>query len=200
MDLAGRREQMNEREGVSTQISAVPWWLMLITGIASVVLGVFLIIAPVQTIVTLVQVLGIYWLVTGVFSIVSIIVNRSHWVWKLFSGVLSIIAGIFIVQLPLWMQWTALTLFIALIFVAASMGIIAGGAFLIWAFIERNWGVGILAALSIVLGIVLFISPYIALAILPFVLGGLAILGGIGAIVSSFSLRKAPAMQAHPAS
>jgi uncharacterized membrane protein HdeD (DUF308 family) len=187
---------MNEMEGTRTQIPTVPWWLMLITGVAAVLLGFFLIFAPARTVVALVQFLGIYWLITGVFSLVSIIVNRSNWVWKLFSGVLSIAAGIFIVQLPLWAQWTALTLLTSLIFVAAGAGIIAGGVFLVLAFIERNWGVGILAALSIILGIVLFLNPLIAVAALPFVLGGLAILGGIGAIASAFSNRKEPAVQA----
>src|SRR5918992_3373671 len=84
---------MNEMEGVRAQIPTVPWWLMLITGIAPVVLGIFLIIAPVQTVVALVQFLGAYWLITGVFSIVSIIIDRSNWVWKLFSGILGIAAG-----------------------------------------------------------------------------------------------------------
>jgi uncharacterized membrane protein HdeD (DUF308 family) len=84
---------MSEVEGVRTQIPRAPWWLMLITGVAVVVLGIFLIIAPAQTLVTLVQILGIYWLITGLFSLVSLIVDRSHWVWKLFSGILGIVAG-----------------------------------------------------------------------------------------------------------
>jgi uncharacterized membrane protein HdeD (DUF308 family) len=193
MDLAGRREQMNEREGVRTRLSAVPWWLMLITGIAAVILGFFLMIAPAQTVVALVQFVAIYWLITGIFSIVSLVVNRSHWVWKLFSGVLGIIAGLLIMQHPLWSSVIVPTL---LIMVSGSMGVIVGIILLVGAFVDRSWGVGILAALSIVLVIVLFLSPFIALEILPFVLGGLAILGGIAAIVSSFSNRKEPAIPA----
>jgi uncharacterized membrane protein HdeD (DUF308 family) len=180
-------------EGVRTRISAIPWWLMLITGVAAVLLGLFLIIAPAQTVVVLVQFVGIYWLITGIFSIVSIIVDRSHWVWKLFSGVLGIVAGLFIIQHPLWSAAIVPT---TVVVIAASMGVIVGIMLLVWAFVERSWGVGILAVLSIILGIVLFLSPFIAAAALPYVVGGLAILGGIAAIVSSFSNRKEPAVQA----
>jgi uncharacterized membrane protein HdeD (DUF308 family) len=187
---------MSEVEGTRTQMPMVPWWLMLVTGVAAVLLGIFLIMAPVRTTVTLVQFLGIYWLITGVFSLVSIIVDRSHWVWKLFSGILGIAAGVFIVQLPLWSAWSAVVLLTTLLFVAAGAGIIVGILLLAMAFIERSWGVGILAVLSIIFGIVLFLNPLIAAAALPFVLGGLAIMGGIAAIVSSFSSRKEPAIAA----
>jgi uncharacterized membrane protein HdeD (DUF308 family) len=187
---------MSEVEGTRTQILRGPWWLMLITGIAAVVLGIFLIMAPVRTTVALVQILGIYWLITGVFSLVSIIVDRSNWVWKLFSGVLSIVAGIFIMLLPLWVTEGAVIFLTSLLFVAAGVGILGGSALLIVAFFEKNWGVGILAVLGIIFGIVMFLNPLIAAVTLRLALGGLVILGGIAAIVSSFSNRKRPAMAA----
>jgi uncharacterized membrane protein HdeD (DUF308 family) len=187
---------MSEVEGTRTQILRGPWWLMLITGIAAVVLGIFLIMAPVRTTVALVQILGIYWLITGVFSLVSIIVDRSNWVWKLFSGILSIVAGIFIMLLPLWVTEGAVIFLTSLLFVAAGVGILGGSALLIVAFFEKNWGVGILAVLGIIFGIVMFLNPLIAAVALRLALGGLAILGGIAAIVSPFSNRKRPAMAA----
>jgi uncharacterized membrane protein HdeD (DUF308 family) len=187
---------MNEMEGVRAQIPTVPWWLMLITGIAAVVLGIFLIIAPVQTVVALVQFLGVYWPITGVSSIVSIIIDRSNWVWKLFSGILGIAAGVFIVLLQLWITVGAVILLTSLLFVAAGAGILVGSALLIMAFFERSWGVGVLAVLSIIFGIIMFLNPLIAAVTLRLVLGGLTILGGIAAIVSSFSSRKEPAIQA----
>jgi uncharacterized membrane protein HdeD (DUF308 family) len=187
---------MSEVEGTRTQITRVPWWLMLITGVAAVLLGIFLIMAPVRTTVALVQILGIYWLITGLFSLVSIIVDRSNWVWKLFSGILSILAGLFIVLLPLWITESVVILLTSLLFVAAGAGILGGGALLIVAFFERSWGVGILAVLSIIFGIVMFLNPLIAAVALRLALGGLVILGGIAAIVSSFSSRKRPAMAA----
>jgi uncharacterized membrane protein HdeD (DUF308 family) len=181
------KNRVNEMEGIRTQIPTVPWWLMLITGVAAVLLGFFLIIAPAQTLVALVQFVGIYWLITGVFSIVSIVVDRSHWVWKLFSGVMGIVAGLFIIQHPLWSAAIVPT---TVIVIAGAVGVIVGIMLLVWAFVERSWGVGILAVLSLILSIILFLSPFIAVAALPFVLGGLAILGGAGAIASAFYKRE----------
>jgi uncharacterized membrane protein HdeD (DUF308 family) len=184
---------VNEMESVRTQILRGPWWLMLITGIAAVVLGIFLILAPVRTTVALVQILGIYWLITGVFSLVSLIVNRANWAWKLFTGILSIAAGVFILLLPLSFTGTLLA---SLLFTAAAAGILAGSALLVVAFFERSWGVGILAVLSIIFGILMFLNPLITAVALRFALGGLVILGGIAVIVSSFSNRKEPAIPA----
>jgi uncharacterized membrane protein HdeD (DUF308 family) len=143
-----------------------------------------------------VQFLGVYWLITGVFSIVSIIIDRSNWVWKLFSGILGIAAGVFIALLPLWITVGAVILLTSLLLVAAGAGILVGSALLIMAFFERSWGVGVLAVLSIIFGIIMFLNPLIAAVTLRLVLGGLTILGGIAAIVSSFSSRKEPAIQA----
>jgi uncharacterized membrane protein HdeD (DUF308 family) len=64
------------------------------------------------------------------------------------------------------------------------------------AFFERSWGVGILAVLSIIFGILMFLNPLITAVALRFALGGLVILGGIAVIVSSFSNRKEPAIPA----
>jgi uncharacterized membrane protein HdeD (DUF308 family) len=169
---------------------------MLITGVATVVLGIFLIFAPAETVVTLVQILGIYWLITGGFSLVSLIVDRSHWVWKLITGILGIVVGLFLLLLPLWGIGISAIFLTTFILIAAGMGITVGCTLLIWAIIERRWGVGVLAVLSIIFGIILFLNPLIVVAALPFVFGGLAILGGIAAMVSSFSNRKEPAIQA----
>jgi uncharacterized membrane protein HdeD (DUF308 family) len=187
---------VSEAGSTRTLTPRAPWWLMLITGIAVVVLGIFLIFAPAETVVALVQILGIYWLITGVFSLVSLIVDRSHWVWKLFSGILGIVAGLFLLLLPLWGVGISVILLTSLLFIAASMAIIVGFIHLILAFIEKSWGIGILAVLSIIFGIILFLNPLIVVAALPFVFGALAILGGIAAMVSSFSNRKKPAMAA----
>jgi uncharacterized membrane protein HdeD (DUF308 family) len=196
---------MREVEGARIQVSTVPWWLLLITGVAAVVLGILLIMAPLmlpfQNTGALMQFVGIYWLVTGVFFTVSIIVERSHWVWRLFSGILSTAAGVFLsiaaaLLLVVGPFWGAFVFSTTLIVAAAVMGMVVGILLFFLVFIERSWGVGMLAVLSIILSVFLFLSPFISMVALPFVAGGLAILGGIAAIVSSFSNRKESAIPA----
>jgi uncharacterized membrane protein HdeD (DUF308 family) len=170
----------------STDARIVPWWLVLLQGIAALIIGVLLLMSPGSTTLILIQLLGIYWFVSGIFGIVSIFIDSSMWGWKLFAGILGIIAGILIIQNPLW---STLLVPATLIIIFGIEGIIIGIVNLIQAFQGGGWGIGILGVVSIIFGIVLLGNVLISAALLPFVLGGLAIIGGIVAIIMAFRLR-----------
>ena len=72
------------------------WWLVLLQGIALLILGFLLLAAPQLTTLSLIVFLGIYWLVSGIFSIVEIFAGdkSTHWGWLLLYGVLGILAGL----------------------------------------------------------------------------------------------------------
>jgi len=57
----------------------IPWWIVLLEGIISIILGLFIIFEPVATTITLVQILGIFWFLGGVFTILSLLVDRGIW-------------------------------------------------------------------------------------------------------------------------
>ena len=177
---------MANASAVEAQKSMVPWWLVLIEGIAAIIIGILLFLRPAATTIILIQFLGIYWLITGIFSIISLIWDRSAWGWKLFSGILGILAGILIIQNPLW---STLLVPVTLALVLGGIGIVIGILQLVDAFRGGGWGVGILGGISILLGILLIARPVIAGLTLPWVLGGLLIFGGILAIVAAFGLR-----------
>src|ERR671933_729196 len=128
----------------------IPWWLILLEGIAAVIIGIFLLTAPGITLLFLVQVTGFFWLIGGVLRTVSIFVDSSLWGWKLVGGVIGILAGIVVLQHPLW---STLLLPAVLVIILGVEGIILGGASLVTAFRGGGWGTGLLGALSIVLGI-----------------------------------------------
>lgn len=174
-----------------TEGITVPWWLVLLEGIAAVIIGIFLLTSPGITLFALVQVTGFFWLIGGIFRIVSIFVDSSSWGWKLLGGVIGILAGLVILQHPLW---STLLLPAVYVVILGIQGIILGGASLVMAFRGGGWGTGVLGALSILLGIVLLLNPlFIGIAVLPFVLGAFALLGGILAIVAAFMMRKGSA-------
>ncbi len=166
--------------------SSLPWWLVLLEGIAILIIGVLLLIAPVRTSALIVWVLGFYWFIGGIFQIVSIFIDSTRWGWKLFVGILGIIAGIIIIQHPLWSTFLVGT---TLVIVLGIEGIIIGIARLIQAFQGDGWGAGILGVLSILLGILLLANVWVATAVLPLVLAIFAIIGGIIAIIVAFRLR-----------
>lgn len=60
------------------------WWVFLLQGIAAILLGFMLLTAPAATLVTLVTILGFYWIVSGVLYLVQMFVDRSvPWIWSL---------------------------------------------------------------------------------------------------------------------
>lgn len=163
-----------------------PWWTVLIQGIFSIIIGLLLLTSPGATTLVIVQFIGIYWLVTGIFSLVGIFMDKSMWGWKLLSGVVGILAGLSIMQHPLWSTFMLPTVLV--IFLGVD-GLIIGVVGLIAAFKGGGWAVGILGGLSLLFGLFLLGSPLIAALALPWVYGVLGLAGGISAIFVAFRQR-----------
>jgi uncharacterized membrane protein HdeD (DUF308 family) len=125
------------------------WWLFLLQGIATLILGGLLIISPGMTTAVLVQFLGAYWLVSGIFSIIGIFVGdrEIHWGWFLLNGVLGILAGISVLNHPLL---STIMLPTMLVYLIAIEGIIMGIVSLINAFKGGGWGAGVWGVVSII--------------------------------------------------
>jgi len=165
-----------------------PWWAVLIQGIFSIIIGILLLTNPGATTLVIVQFIGIYWLVTGIFSLVGIFVDKSMWGWKLLSGVIGILAGLSIMQHPLWSTFMLPTVLV--IFLGVD-GLIIGAVGLFAAFKGGGWAAGILGGLSLLFGLFLLGSPLIAALALPWVYGVLGLAGGISAIFVAFRQRNA---------
>ncbi len=169
-----------------------PWWLILLNGIAAIIIGLLLLASPKETVVLLMRLLGLYWIISGLFGIVSIFVDSTAWGWRLFIGILGIFAGWVVLDNPLWSAVLVPTTFVWLL---GLQGIIIGIISLIEAFRGAGWGAGILGAISIILGAVLlgnaFSAPVVTAMIVAWVGGIFAIVGGIAAIIMSFRVRKA---------
>jgi uncharacterized membrane protein HdeD (DUF308 family) len=164
----------------------VPWWVVLIEGIAAIILGILLLISPASTMIVIIQFLGIYWFITGIIDIVRIFIDRTAWGWKLFSGIIGILAGLAIIQYPLWATLLVPT---TLVWLFGFFGIIIGVIGIIQAFQGAGWGAGILGVLSILFGILLLSNAFVAALTTPFIFGILGIVGGIAAIVMAFRLK-----------
>ncbi len=170
----------------SMEDTTTPWWLVLLEGIFAAIFGLLLLIAPGATLIFLVQVLGFYLLIGGIFRLVSIFLDTSLWGWKLVGGIIGIIAGIVVLQHPLWSAIVVPVWIVSLVgFLAIAQGILG----VILAFQGGGWGAGILGVLGFIFGFILVANPFIGVVALPFVLGGFMLVGGIGAIVASFRLR-----------
>src|SRR2546427_2658972 len=118
-----------------------PWWIVLVEGIFALIFGILLITAPGSTSLFLVTVLGFYWLIRGIFSIIEIFIPNTgtHWGWLLFMGILGIIAGMVVLRHPVYV--TALVLSLVILILAID-GLIMGIIGLVRAFTVQ---VGVLA-------------------------------------------------------
>ena len=181
---------MASKTAIAVETAGIPWWIVLVEGICALIFGIFLISAPGSTSVFLVTVLGFYWLIRGIFSIIEIFLpNRgTHWGWLLFMGILGILAGMVVLRHPIYA--TALVGTFLIVFLAVD-GLIMGILGLIRAFTGAGWGPGILGILTIIIAIFLFANLYGAIVALPIVIGAFLIVGGIVAIFFSFRIRSA---------
>src|SRR6478672_2651541 len=166
----------------------LPWWLGLVQGVALLVLGALCLSAPGATIVVLVQLTGLYWLITGILGLIGLISDRSGWLWKAFAGVIGILAGIAIVGHPLWSSILVPT---TLVIVIGIFGIVNGILVMIQSWGVRRWSGVILGLVGALLGLVLVANPLIGAATLPFVLGLFAIIGGVMSIAMAWFERRA---------
>lgn len=170
------------------QKRAMPWWVTLIQGVALLIIGLLLLTNPGATSVFIVQVIALYWLITGIIQLISIFIDHTAWGWKLFAGIIGIWAGLYLLQHPIG---GALAFGFAVIVVVGIQGIILGIVGLIEAFRGAGWGAGILGVISIILGVILLANTAIGVATLPWVLGIFAIVGGIAAMIAAFRFRSA---------
>src|SRR5258708_20964030 len=121
------------------------WWIFLLQGIAGIVLGLMLITQPEATMVALTTVLGFYWLIMGVLALVQVFVDRSTpWIWSLLTGIVGILAGLFVLRHPLI---AALTVPTVLVIILGIQGLVMGVLELIGGF--KGGGIG-----SVLFGVV----------------------------------------------
>jgi uncharacterized membrane protein HdeD (DUF308 family) len=167
--------------------AGIPWWLILLQGIAALVLGFLLLTDPEITTVVLVQFLGVYWFIDGIFMLVGIFINRTGWGWKLFGGIVGILAGLIILRHPLWAALFVPTTVAVLIGIA---GILMGVAQLVAAVRGGGFGVGLLGAPSALFGLLILFNPFGVALSLPFVFGILGIVVGILTILGTLQAQR----------
>jgi uncharacterized membrane protein HdeD (DUF308 family) len=165
-----------------------PWWLLLLQGLIALILGIFLLAYPLQTLMVMIVFLGAYWFVSGIFTLVSLGVDKEHMGMKIVLGFLGIILGLLILAYPFYSTFIVPFVFVIMIGVLA---LIYGFIALIGGFTGRGWGIGLLGLLSIIFGILILANPYAATIAVPFVFGIFGVIFGFIAIIGSFMLRSA---------
>ncbi|MDQ0600614.1 uncharacterized membrane protein HdeD (DUF308 family) [Streptomyces canus] len=176
-------------EGPLHALSKAAWQVVLITGIASLVLGVLVLIWPGSTLRATGVLFGVYLVVSGVFQLVSAFgTHRTTGlrVLAFISGALSILLGLFcfrgpmqsLLLLALWIGVGWLIRGITQTLAAASDPSMPA----------RGWQI-FLGILTFLAGIVLIDSPFESVAVLTVVGGIWLVAVGIVEIVTAVRMR-----------
>lgn len=185
---------MATSQSYTLQSFAKAWWVLLLWGLALLIAGLCLLFWPVRTAAILVAIVAAFLLVSGIIGAISAVVHRdSGWGWRLAGGILAILVGIVLLANPV----AGALIVVAFQFYLLAFGLIFSG---IASMVggkhtadsigyQWSWGNFFLGVLEVLLGIFLLFRPLLGILTLLWLLGILAIVGGILLIVESFRVK-----------
>jgi uncharacterized membrane protein HdeD (DUF308 family) len=93
------------------------FFLHLLSGVLSIVVGVLFLRAPINALLALTLLVACFLLVGGIFKIVAAISYRfGSWGWALASGIIDVILGVMI-----WQEWPASALWVMGLFLGINL-------------------------------------------------------------------------------
>ncbi|MFG2606891.1 HdeD family acid-resistance protein [Streptomyces sp. NPDC048514] len=186
---AGAHEPEPPFEGPLHSLSKAAWQTVLLTGIASLILGVLVLVWPGASLRAAGVLFGLYLLISGVFQLASAFGTHrttSLRVLAFISGALSIVLGLFCFRGPMQS--------ILLLALWIGIGWLIRGITQTLAAVHdprmpaRGWQI-FLGILTFIAGIVLIDSPFESVAVLTLVGGIWLIAVGIVEIITAFRVR-----------
>ncbi|MCB0008350.1 MAG: HdeD family acid-resistance protein [Anaerolineales bacterium] len=174
------------------------WWLVGLRGLFAIIFGVLAFAWPGITLSALVILFGAYAIVDGISNIATGVSHRDtndRWWVLLLEGVVGIAAGI------VAFVYTGITA-IVLLYLIAFWAIFTGVMEIVAAIrlrqeIENEWTLGLMGVLSVILGLIMIVSPGAGALALIWLIATYAILFGALLIYLAFKLRQSepePAM------
>ena len=160
---------------------------MLLQGIIALALGILLLTYPTGVIVLLTLIIGIYWMIDGIFVLASLYTDRSDREWKILIGILGIIAGVLVLTYPLYDTTLTPTTLATMV---GAAGLIMGIIHLARGLSGAGYGSGAIGIVSIIFGLILTAHPYIATPTLVTILAIIALIGGGVVIVYTLWLSR----------
>lgn len=165
------------------------WWAIGLRGVFAILFALAAFLLPGVTIASLVLLFGAYMAVDGVFAIIAGVraaARHERWGMLILEGVLNLAAAVVAFVYPI------LTV-LALVIFSGAWAIVTGIALLIATFrlpaANGRWLMGFGAVVSILWGVLLFISPVTGAVVMTWWLGAYALVFGVTLIALAFRLR-----------
>ena len=169
------------------------WWISLLVGILALILAVWALVTPIETLTAMIYVFIIMFFISGISDIGFALTNRDAmrgWGWSLVNGILEIVFGIILLIIPATVLTTILLYLIGFWVLFRSVWSV-GEAIELQIIGIRGWGWFLaLGILGIIASIIFIVSPVFA-GIFVVALISLALMFyGIFRIYLAFGLRK----------
>jgi len=187
-----------ETKNVFNQMLSDIWWLVLLRAIAAILLGILLFANPGALLMVIMIYIGVYWLIDGIFTVIASLRGRKnleHWGWGIFTGIISILAGLVVLSQPVLSALLTTTFFAYLV---GFLAIVSGISSLVSGFrlhkASGEWSMIIGGLMSLLFGLLLVFNPLFSSFVLLSMAGIFALIGGI--ILLLFAIRMRSAVKA----
>lgn len=167
------------------------WWVLLIRGILAVIFGVIAILSPVSTLAVLVMIIGAYYLVDGIFSIITSLTapeGYRGWVWMLISGIAGVVIGLVTFFMPGVTALVLLYFVIAWLIVTGVTQVVAG--IRLRKEIKGEFFLIAGGIVSVLFALYLLINPGVGALGVIWLIGAYAIFFGVLMVFTAFRLRQ----------
>ncbi|MGW1157684.1 HdeD family acid-resistance protein [Streptomyces sp. NPDC002519] len=176
-------------EGLLHLLSRTAWQVVLATGVASLILGILILVWPGPSLLVAGILFGIYLIVSGVLQVASAFGTHratSLRVLAFLSGALSIVLGLFCFRGPLEsILLLALWIGIGWLFRGISQTVAAAHDPAVPA---RGWQIA-LGVVTFAAGVVLIVSPFKSIPVLALVTGWWLIVVGVVELITALRIR-----------
>ncbi len=185
---------MSEAIGRFFPIDKKHWWQVAVRGLIALLFGIILLAWPGVSLFIFAILFGAFAFVDGIFTLVAAVnykARAGQRTWLFVRGILGIIVGI------ITFFWPAITE-LALVLLIGAWALVAGIMELNFAFravreTGAKWLFAVSGILSIILGILLLVSPIAAIIAVIWIIGAYAVIVGIVLIILGFRLRSSKA-------
>lgn len=189
--------QVQETTVELKQLAKTAWWIMLIQGITTVILGLMLFGQPGKTLLVLTTLVGTFWLINGILDVAAGIMGRTEnsRIWTILGGVVTVLASLIVLNKP-FLAYAVTTSFLTYLI---AFAIIINGVLQIFAgrvsadSMGREWSLGslIIGVLYVIGGIFLLGHQGLTAVMLLSFIAAWALITGLTQIVFAFRIKGA---------
>jgi len=165
------------------------WWAVALRAVFAIVFGIIALFSPQTTIQALIFLFAIYMFADGIAAItaaVRAVARHASWGLLALEGVVDIVAGVLVLALP---GLTVLVFTTLLGIWAVVSGALLLFAAVRWPMQHGRWLLALSGIVSIVWGVLLYLSPITGAVVLTWWLGGYALVFGFILLFVALRLR-----------